>query len=78
MIDSINNSTNLPSTLRSQSLTQVSRARSTEILPAVQQSQQKTSGGSGAMTAFAVPQTGKSGATSTPKLPRGSLVDVLA
>jgi|GEM_PF-4022235 hypothetical protein len=78
MIDSIGSSTSLPSTQRAQTALQTNSLRSTQVLTAVQQTQQRSSNAVAPVKVFAVPQASKNGGSSTAKLPRGSLVDVLA
>jgi hypothetical protein len=77
MIDSIGGSTNLPSVQRAPSSLQAARPRSAALLTAVQRVEGLSSDATAPTRVFAVPQTGKSGPTSMPRLPRGSLVDVL-
>lgn len=80
MIDSIGSSSGNSSTLRSQSLVETSRLRNTEVLTAIQQAPQRASGATAPVTVFSVTQVDRGDAmgTSTAKLPRGSLVDILA
>jgi hypothetical protein len=78
MIDSIGSSTNLPATLRTQASLPASRLSDTSVLTAVQQTQQKTSNAVVPVKVFAVPQTSRNGSSATSRLPRGSLVDILA
>ena len=78
MIDSIGSSTSLATARHAQASLQTNSLRSPAVLTAIQQKQQKTSGATAPVRVFAVPQSSKSGASSTAKLPRGSLVDVLA
>jgi hypothetical protein len=77
MIDSIGSSTNLPAVSRSQSLSTTSATRSVDVLNAVQQSSQRSSGARAPVKVFAVPQSAKTGSGSNAKLPRGSLYDRL-
>jgi hypothetical protein len=77
MIDSIGTVTSSAVTQRSQSALQTNSLRNTAVLTAVQQTQQRSSGSTAPVKVFAVPQSSKSG-SKPPKLPRGSLVDVLA
>ncbi len=76
-IDSIGGTTNAAATQRAQSAAATSGLRNNpSVLNAIVQTQQKSSNATSIVKAFAVPQTSKSG-SSTVKLPRGSLVDVL-
>ena len=79
MIDKIGGSTNLPSTQRASTSLQTVRPRSATLLAAIQQVKGVSSDATPAVRVFSVPQTSKNGtSTSMPRLPRGSLVDVLA
>jgi hypothetical protein len=78
MIDSIGSSTSIASSHRTQAATQTNSLRNPDVLNAVQQTSQRSSNATAPVKIFAVPQTTKNGTTSGPKLPRGSLVDVLA
>ena len=78
MIDSIGSSTSVGNSQRSQASSQTTGLRSVDVLNAVQQKSQKTSGATAPVKVFAVPQTAKSGNAATTKLPRGTLLDVLA
>jgi hypothetical protein len=75
MIDSIGSSSNLPSTVRAQTSLQTSRLRDADVLTAIQQ---RASNAAAPMRVFAVTQASRNGSSSMSKLPRGSLVDVLA
>lgn len=79
MIDSIGGSTISTASGRANALTQASSLRGSGVLTAVQQTQQKSSGAVAPVKVFAVPQASNTGAstTSSPSVPRGSLVDVL-
>ena len=77
MIDSIGGKPGAGSTQRSQAAAQTNATRNPDVLNAVQQTSQKKSGAVAPVKIFAVPQSAKSGASSSTKLPRGSLVDVL-
>jgi len=78
MIDSVGSSTSVPSTQRTQGVAQTSNLRNNPtVLNAIVQTQQKASHATAPVKIFAVPQSTKSGSSSTTKLPRGSLVDVL-
>lgn len=78
MIDSVGSATGgVSSNQRTQSSGQVDRARSTTVLNAVQQSTQKSSSNA-PVKVFSVAQASKSGASANTRLPRGSLVDLLA
>ena len=77
MVDQIGNIPGLNSAQRSQTAAQASSVRNPTVLNAVQQTRQKSSHAVAPVKIFAVPQSAKSGASSTAKLPRGSLVDVL-
>jgi hypothetical protein len=74
MVDSITSATSAPKPVT----TPVSSSRSHVTINAIAQTQQKRSGATNTVTALAVPQSAKSGNTSNTKVPRGSLVDVLA
>ena len=78
MIDSIGSSNSLASTQRAQTALQTSSLRSPAVLTAIQQTQQKSSGATAPVRVFSVTQASNTGASSTAKLPRGSLIDVLA
>jgi hypothetical protein len=78
MIDSIGSSANLPSAKRAHTSLQTSSLRNTSILTAVQQTQQRLSNAVAPVKIFAVPQASRNGIASPTRLPRGSLVDVLA
>ncbi|MDR3424396.1 MAG: hypothetical protein P4M13_04870 [Alphaproteobacteria bacterium] len=77
MIDSIGSATSSAAVSRTQTALQTSSLRNPDILTAVQQTQQRSSGATAPVKVFAVPQASKKGAGSGAKLPRGSLVDVL-
>ncbi len=70
-INGINNSNRLPVAAPNTAV------RTVNTLNAVQQKSQKASGASAPVKVFAVAQSASSAATSN-KVPRGSLVDVLA
>ncbi len=75
MVESVGNSTSLVPGSRASQL-RPARLRG-DVLTAVQQSETRASDSLKAVRVFAVPQA--SGPASTaPKLPRGSLIDVLA
>jgi hypothetical protein len=77
VVDSINSTGSVTSTQRAQTAAQNSALRNNAVvLNAIVQTQQKASGTS--KVALAVPQTSNSGNASKVKLPRGSLIDVLA
>lgn len=76
VIESIGSTTSAPATQRSQTTASASGLRNPDVLNAVQQTSQKRSNAVAPVKIFAVPQTAKTG--TTPKVPRGSLVDVLA
>jgi hypothetical protein len=77
-IESIGSKTSTNAAQRAQATAQTTGLRNNPaVLNAIVQTQQKSSNAVAPVKAFAVPQTAKSGAT-PPKLPRGSLVDVLA
>jgi hypothetical protein len=80
VIDSIKNTTSAGASSRAQSVSQTSGLRNNAVvLDAIVQTQQKASGATARVnTALAVPQSAKSGNSGSVKLPRGSLVDVLA
>lgn len=80
MIDSIGSSSGNASTLRSQALVETNRLRSTDVLTTIQQAPQKASGAVSPVTVFSVAQADKGDAmgSATARLPRGSLVDILA
>jgi hypothetical protein len=76
MIDSVSSTSNAP---RVQSAVPAAALRNNPVvLNAIVQTQQRSSASTAPVTALAVPQTSKSGNSSNVKLPRGSLVDVLA
>ncbi|MFA4994231.1 MAG: hypothetical protein WC521_02880 [Bdellovibrionales bacterium] len=78
MIDSIGSATNFPPTSRAVTLTQPHALRSSSILTAVQ-AQMRESTAVAPVKVFSVPDASKSNATSSmARLPRGSLVDLLA
>jgi hypothetical protein len=77
-VESITNATSAAATQRAQSVAQTSGLRNnTAVLNAIVQTQQRTSNATAPVKVFAVPQTSKSGESKV-KLPRGSLVDVIA
>jgi hypothetical protein len=76
MIESIGSYTSTPQ--RVQSTSPSSRLQDPHVLTAIQQTQQRSSGATAPVRVFAVPQTSRSGSSTAPKVPRGSLVDVLA
>jgi hypothetical protein len=77
-IESISKSTSAVSTQRAQTASQTSGLRNNpDVLNAIVQTQQRSSNATAPTKVFAVPQSTKSG-NSTVKLPRGSLVDVVA
>ena len=79
MVDKISGGASSAASQRLQELAQSNRLRNTSVLTAVQQSDKQTTNARSAVQVFAVPQTNQSGtASGTAKLPRGSLVDVLA
>jgi len=80
MIDSVNNSKGVNASSRIQNTSQTQGLRNNPVvLDAIVQTQQKTSGSTARVnTALAVPQSAKSGNSNSVKLPRGSLIDVLA
>ena len=77
-IDPISNTSSATSAQRAQTASQTSGLHNNPaVLNAIVQTQQKASNAAAPVKVFAVPQTSKTG-TTTPKLPRGSLVDVVA
>ncbi len=77
-VEPITSTSNAAQTQRAQTAAQTSGLRNNPaILNAIVQTQQRSSGAVAPVKVFAVPQTSKSG-DSKVKLPRGSLVDVLA
>lgn len=73
-VNSVNSSNRTQNVAQGQSL-----RNNPVVLDAIVKTQQKTSGSAAPVnTALAVPQSAKTGGTSGVKLPRGSLVDVLA
>jgi hypothetical protein len=79
MVDSIGSTTKIGSPQSIQAATQANSLRNNPaVLNAIVQTQQKSSGATAPVKIFAVPQSAKSGNSSTTRLPRGSLVDVLA
>ena len=79
MIDSVGSSTNASSSSRTQAVSQTQSLRNNPaVLNAIVQTQQRASGATAPAPAFAVPQTTRTGASANVKLPRGSLVDVIA
>jgi hypothetical protein len=78
MIDSIGG-LGTSSTTRTQQTPQTSGLQRSPVeLNAIVQKQQKASGATAPVLALAVPQTTKSGGSSRIKVPRGSLIDVVA
>ena len=72
MVDSIKSVSSNP---RTQSASSTNALRNNPVLlDSIVKTQQQSSG----RTALAVPQSAKSGASSSTKLPRGSLVDLIA
>ena len=79
MIDSIGSTSGAGNAQRTQATGQVATLRNNSaVLNAIVQTQQKSSSAKNIVNALAVPQPTKSGNSSNVKLPRGSLVDVLA
>ena len=80
MIDPVNSAGGANAASRAQSTTQTQSLRNNPVvLDAIIQTQQKASGATvRVQTALAVPQSAKSGNNGNVKLPRGSLIDVLA
>jgi len=78
MIDSIVSSTSFPSTSRAITVSQSSSLRTPSILTAIQQTSQRVSHAVEPVRIFAVPQAAGNGSSAMTRLPRGSLVDVLA
>jgi hypothetical protein len=78
-IDSIGKTSSATATQRAQSASATSGLRnSPDVLNAITQTQQSSSNAVAPVKILAVPQPSKSGNSSTLKLPRGSLVDVVA
>ncbi len=80
MVDQISSTSSSTSLQRSQNAASTTSLRNNPVvLNSIVQTQQKKAGATNLVTALAVPQTSKtSGSSSNVKLPRGSLVDVLA
>jgi len=79
MIDSIGSNSGARNAHHAQATSNVPTLRNNPaVLNAIVQTQQKASSATNLVSALAVPQTSKSGNSSNVKLPRGSLVDVLA
>ena len=78
MIDSVGSSTSFPSTSRAIAVSQTSSLRTSSVLTAIQQTQLQTAHAVEPVRVFAVPQTSRNGSSAMTRLPRGSLVDVLA
>ena len=78
MVDSIT-STSANSVNRLQTAQQAASLRNnTAAVNSIVQTQQKSSSATSPVLALAVPQTSKSGGSSRIKVPRGSLIDVVA
>jgi hypothetical protein len=77
MVNQVGGTPPVGGTQRTQSVVQANALRSPGTLTAVQQVQEKPGSVQGAIKVFSVPQA-KSGQPTSSKLPRGSLVDVLA
>ncbi|MGB9151944.1 MAG: hypothetical protein WCD70_02535 [Alphaproteobacteria bacterium] len=79
MIDSISGTSSSSNPRTTQATPQTSGLqRSPVVVNAIVQKQQKSSNATAPVLALAVPQTAKSGASSRIKVPRGSLIDVVA
>ena len=79
MIDSISGASTSSNIRTTQATPQTSGLqRSPDVLNAIVQKQQKSSGATVPVLALAVPQTAKPGGSSRIKVPRGSLIDVVA
>ena len=79
MIDSIGSTSGASGSQRMQATGQIAPLRNNvAAVNAIVQTQQRSSSTTFPVTALAVPQTTKSGNTPNAKVPRGSLVDLLA